>query len=138
MFDVYRNLTQKCLSVRNPYLRLVVAHASHLHLSQVEFVVDAGGKRRAIETGVRNVHAYLRGRLIGADNLNPFKDRIDPREFSTVEDSSILLRNVVSSINVSYHPFTNLGFVDPLGEVLHYADHVLVNAQGRMTAYFTS
>lgn len=60
------------------------------------------------------------------------------RKYARIFKCNHSMKTVVSSINVSYHPFTNLGFVDPLGEVLHYADHVLVNAQGRMTAYFTS
>jgi hypothetical protein len=60
---------------------LVVAHESKVHISDAEFVVNANGRERARETGVRNVHAFVRGEWDESEKLlygesvayNPFE-----------------------------------------------------------------
>lgn len=57
---VYRNLNSECLSVRRD--GLVVTHVPFAVLTDCEFRVQPAGLRKAQETGVRNVHAYVSGR----------------------------------------------------------------------------
>ena len=56
---VYRNLHRDCYSVMIG--GLVVAHVTHLELSDVDFRVRQGGLARARSTGRRNVHAFAVG-----------------------------------------------------------------------------
>jgi hypothetical protein len=58
---VYRCLNRKghVFSIRqNGY---VVGHTTEVHLKNVGFIVNSSGKKRAIETQQRNVHAYIEG-----------------------------------------------------------------------------
>tara|TARA_R110000851_G_scaffold59052_1_gene136866 strand:- start:33 stop:587 length:555 start_codon:yes stop_codon:yes gene_type:complete len=53
---VYRNLHQKCWSVK--YRGLVIAHTPTAFMWDVEFVVNEAGRQRVLKEGVKNVHAY--------------------------------------------------------------------------------
>jgi hypothetical protein len=62
---VYRNL----MRTDGPWYSLVqrglvVAHATEVTLTGCRFVVRAGGRRRTLESGVKNVHAFIVGRVI--------------------------------------------------------------------------
>lgn len=59
--DVYRCLPRKgrVYSIRQN--GKVVGHTEVLNLSNVNFIVNESGKRRAICTKTRNVHAFIRG-----------------------------------------------------------------------------
>lgn len=59
--EVYRNLHHGGYSVRQH--GRVVAHADALMLKDAVFVMQPAGARRALRTGVRNVHAWIRGRV---------------------------------------------------------------------------
>jgi hypothetical protein len=63
--DAYANLNDRCVSVksREPdnYGR-VVAHRPKIHIADAEFVVWPSGRQRARERGVKNVHAFVRGK----------------------------------------------------------------------------
>lgn len=41
----------------------VAAHADRVHLVDVTFSIREGGRRRALKTGIRNVHAFALGML---------------------------------------------------------------------------
>ena len=50
----------------------VVGHTSKLILSNVEFKIIKSGKKKAIETGIRNVHALINGYIsdkVGSDKI---------------------------------------------------------------------
>lgn len=53
---------KNCISYR-PLPGGSVAYASALHLSRASFAVQPAGLRRFRETGLKNVHAYVRGSL---------------------------------------------------------------------------
>lgn len=61
--------------------RRVVAHARSVILRSVRFVILPAGRRRAIKTGQRNVHAFAEGTLVG-DSFAYY----GPRVIYTVED----------------------------------------------------
>lgn len=42
----------------------VVAHATEVNLVNVEFVVKQPGRKRVKKTGIKNVHAFVRGELV--------------------------------------------------------------------------
>lgn len=92
--DTYCDLHRHCTSLRSisgPDRGLVVAKAAQVVIGDVAFRVQAGGLRRVRDSGVREVHAYARGRLTGCDA-------------ATVRDSP-------EAVRVSYNPFKADHFV---------------------------
>lgn len=66
--SVYFNLHRKLFSVRaeeGPAKGLVVAHCTAVNLYGVQFVVNQAGRARVIREGRKNVHAFVRGELVG-------------------------------------------------------------------------
>jgi len=64
---VYRNLHRGGYSVvalDGPSKGLVVGHAEHITLGDVEFVVSEAGRQRVIREKKKNVHAYAVGTLL--------------------------------------------------------------------------
>jgi hypothetical protein len=65
--EVYRNLARRdgvWYSVRQG--GHVVAHAQELMLNDASFVVHEAGRQRVLSSGRKNVHAWVRGTLIGS------------------------------------------------------------------------
>lgn len=62
MTDVYRNLTRRCWSVRER--GRVVAHLQSLTLAGAVMVVRPGSRARVLQTGHREVHAWIRGTVV--------------------------------------------------------------------------
>lgn len=58
---VYRNLHKNCYSIRQR--GKVVAHLPSLLLEDVSFHVQPSGRKRVLESGKKNVHAYVKGKL---------------------------------------------------------------------------
>lgn len=109
LVDTYINLNKGCVSVRSreseDYGR-VVAHRPKIHVSDVEFVVQPSGRQRARESGVRNVHAFVRGNW----------------------DES---QKIVSGQSVTYNPFEYDQFVHAETErPVESAEHAAVTSEG--------
>lgn len=94
---VYRNLHMKgkWYSIRQG--GVVVAHCQNFILSNCTFVINNSGKKEAIKTGIRNVHAFICGKL-SSDISNSF------------------------SFNLRYKPFESGGFYINVGEDKKYID----------------
>lgn len=65
--EIYWNLHKKMFSVRNAKTGRVVAHTYTATVKNPEFVVRQSGNRKVRETGVKNVHAFVRGELQSID-----------------------------------------------------------------------
>lgn len=92
--SVHRNLTWNAgrgFSILDSSMK-VVDRKLHIVLTDCTFVVHPSGKKRAVETGHRNVHAFVRGELVHAGNTTT---------------GFVLPSDVVE---VSYSPFDNTGF----------------------------
>lgn len=62
--DVYKNLHNGMWSVRCRKSGKVLGHVEACGLEDVEFVVQPAGRRRVLEEGRKNVHAFARGTLV--------------------------------------------------------------------------
>lgn len=68
--DVYANLDRECLSIlsrdtgSDDYGQVIAYHDSVL-VDDPTFVIQEAGQARVRETGVRNVHAFVRGEVLG-------------------------------------------------------------------------
>jgi hypothetical protein len=63
--DVYRNLRTGTWSVRDRSTGRVIAHPTYVMVSNVDLVVQPAGRERVRHTGRKNVHAFVRGTLVG-------------------------------------------------------------------------
>jgi len=68
--DVYWNLHKQTFSIRSrereDYGR-VIRHADHVHIKNPTTVVSKAGRERVLREKKKNVHAVIRGVLIGTD-----------------------------------------------------------------------
>lgn len=62
--EVYWNLHKRCFSIRDASTKLVIAYASQVMLSSVEFKVSEAGRQRVLRERRKNVHAVVRGTWI--------------------------------------------------------------------------
>lgn len=102
--QVYRCLNRrdaKWYSIRQA--GLVVAHSKALMLTQATFVINKSGQRRAIKTGRRNVHAYVKGKIStrGAMGMLPEENnRLCPVTYSP--KSGFELRITEQPVKIEY------------------------------------
>lgn len=90
--SVHRNLRStggKQFSIKDRTLRLKT-HDTYVLLRDVKFVVNPKGSQRAKAQGVRNVHAYVRGKL--------------------VEHDSTTIPDVSDMVECTYRPFEDSSF----------------------------
>ena len=65
--EIYWNLHKKMFSVRDTKTGRVIAHTYTAMVKDPQFIVRQSGNRKVRETGVKNVHAFVRGELQGLD-----------------------------------------------------------------------
>ena len=65
--EVYYNLHKNIFSIRHK--GKVIGHRRHVSLSGVTFAVQPAGRRKAIATGQKNVHAFVRGTLVDYNQI---------------------------------------------------------------------
>lgn len=80
---VYRNLHKNCYSIRQR--GKVIAHLPSLFLEDVSFHVQPSGRQRVIDSGKKNVHAYVKGKLSNPSGSFSFNllDRVRYNPFDT-------------------------------------------------------
>ncbi len=73
--EVYRNLHNGRLSIRDAKTKLVVGHADRVKLVDVTFHVSQAGRERVLREKRKNVHAVVRGYMVSALFGEGYKDR---------------------------------------------------------------
>lgn len=75
-FEVYFNLHKRLFSVRaiDAGRMGVVAHVEAVTIADARLVVREAGRARVLQTGQKNVHAFVRGRIV--TNNDPCADEI--------------------------------------------------------------
>lgn len=103
-YRIYRNLHNGKLSIKDKKTGLVCGYSDCVILDNVKFVVLPSGKRRTIETGVRNVHAFVEGELVSAARFEQYKGRAiettDGNPWEIWEGKNL----------IGYKPFEETGF----------------------------
>lgn len=123
---VYRNLNRKGKVYSIKQNGLVVAHTTCLTMSNCEFKVNQSGKKRALETTQRNVHAYIEGKITLRGIMGTTAELAEERNYNL-------------PAKISYYPFDEKGFVcenlsDEPYEVKG-AMGVIINKYGVSAAY---
>jgi hypothetical protein len=100
---VYRNLNKQCWSVR--VRGIVIAHVQEIALEACTFHVSESARQRVIAKRRREVHAYVKGK--------------------------VLLATIAEGRKVSYRPFQCGHFFTPEGTPVHTARLVDFKKDGR-------
>ena len=70
--EVYRNLHKKCWSVRQR--GKVKLHTDYICLKNAEFKVSQKGRERVLTEQRKNVHAFIKGFIVDAEEINTMPD----------------------------------------------------------------
>lgn len=62
--QAYFNLHKKCFSVRNKCENRTLLYSHILYLENANFIVKESGRKKVLQTKVKNVHAYIEAELI--------------------------------------------------------------------------
>jgi hypothetical protein len=124
--EVYRNLTNKLISVRQN--GLVVCHAEYVTLVNPYFKVRESGRQLVLKTKEKNVHAFVCGDLVNIGNYNSYKQR-DP--VITHKDHTVIENGVIVKYNPYKYPHFFINEGDQIQEQFKY---VTVYANGKILA----
>lgn len=102
--EVYWNVRSKVWSIRDRKTRKVVDRLAKLRLRNARFVVSEAGRQRVLRTGVKGVHAVVRGEWDESSyapplNTNYERVRYNPRRdthFVTDDGAPVDTANDVS------------------------------------------
>jgi len=115
--SVYRNLRRNCWSIKQD--GLVKARPRFVSLIDAKFRVQDAGRRRVLSTGVKNVHAYIVGKLVDYNFVDT--DFTKP-QYAT---------------KVTYNPFVYPAFLSTVdGSEVHKAREVLMDVDNGVFCSF--
>jgi len=101
---------------------LVIGHAEQLVADDCSFTVRPSGRKRVLEEGKKNVHAFAKSRHW---HVSPLPDRDDAFEFY----------ELLGYVEISYNPFkADHFYVKATGERVDHAERVILFANKRVMA----
>lgn len=103
--EIYRCLNRKGKIYSIRQRGVVVAHTDNITIKNCTFVVNEAGKKKAIETSERNVHAFIRGFIEKRFRAN-------------------------SLLTVKYNPFSTHGFLCVNRGSISKARYVVIDRTG--------
>ena len=138
--QVYRNLHNGLISIQDLSTGLVLGHASAVDLQRATFIVREAGRQQVIREQRKNVHAFVRGKVIDVRNFKPFKGRGEGIEDDSPYawmNSTKLQRGsmLVTTTRVSYNPYKAPHFVTPEGDEVDYANLCTIQSDGIIQCY---
>mgnify|MGYP003635392358 FL=1 len=138
--QVYRNLNNGLISIQDLSTGLVLGHASAIDLQEASFIVREAGRQQVIREQRKNVHAFVRGKVIDVRNFKPFKGRGEGIEDDSPYawmNSTKLQRGsmLVTTTRVSYNPYKAPHFVTPEGDEVDYAQLCTIQSDGIINCY---
>lgn len=111
--DVYKNLHNGLMSVRHQ--GKVITHESTVLIRNPEFVVQPAGRAKVLREQRKNVHAFVRGELVGFSLVNT--------QMKGFGEEGLR--------KVSYNPYKAAHFYDKVdGEPVYSATEALVTTLG--------
>jgi len=138
--QVYRNLHNGLISIQDLSTGLVLGHASAVDLQHATFIVREAGRQQVIKEKRKNVHAFVRGKVVDVVNFQPFKGRGEGIEDDSPYawgNSTKLQRGsmLVTTTKVSYNPYKAPHFVTPEGDEVVGASLCTVQSNGVIQCY---
>jgi hypothetical protein len=125
---VYRNLHNGKLSIK--YKNTVVGYCDFITLKNPKYIISASGKKRAIETRIRNVHAFVEGEIAFIAGFCSFKNRQLPEIYE------VLYGDPLCSSLVKYNPFVEDGFTFQDGSFpVEKNNYTIIDCDGKISAH---
>lgn len=110
--EVYRNLHNGKLSVRDHKTKRVLAHCDEVTLAGVAFKVSQAGRERVLRERRKNVHALVCGKLLEYRGAEPYKGRSIADHVWQWADG-IKRTAIIGNRKVVYNPYKYRSFVTP-------------------------
>jgi len=110
--EVYRNLHNGKLSVRDSKTKRVLAHCDEVTLAGVAFKVSQAGRERVLREKRKNVHALVCGKLLEYKGAVPYKGRSIADAVWQWADG-IKRTAIIGNRKVVYNPYKYRSFVTP-------------------------
>jgi len=138
--QVYRNLNNGLISIQDLSTGLVLGHASAVDLEEANFIVREAGRQQVIREQRKNVHAFVRGKVVDVLNFQPFKGRGTHLYDEIPYESDISTRLQRGSMlgtttKVSYNPYKAPHFTTPEGDEVDYAHLCTIQSDGIIQCY---
>ena len=138
--QVYRNLNNGLISIQDLSTGLVLGHASAVDLQEATFIVREAGRQQVIREQRKNVHAFVRGKVVDVLNFQPFKGRGTHLYDEIPYESDISTRLQRGSMlgtttKVSYNPYKAPHFTTPEGDEVDYAHLCTIQSDGIIQCY---
>jgi hypothetical protein len=111
--DAYWNSHRNCFSLAQR--GRVTGHVPDFVLYNVKFVVQPAGRRRVLETDIKNVHAFVRGynlrpnvtgRFIGYAHYNPIKANVFLMDEYPIYEADQVLLTILQNGRPSIQVYT--------------------------------
>lgn len=115
--QVYFNLHKKCFSVRNKRENRVMFYSHNLYLEDAKFIVKESGRKKVLQTKVKNVHAYIEAELILPQPVS-FKE--------------------LKGTRIRYNPYLFESFVDSEQNAIYNAKQVYLNVDSSKPVIFVT
>ena len=127
--EIYRNLHNGKLSVRDRKTRHVIAHVDSITLAGVQMIVSQAGRERVLREKRKNVHAFLTGKVIAFNGATAYKGRNLDSYLWKAGSRSLL---VGDGRTATYNPYKFDSFVIPQenNRPITYADMCHVDSTG--------
>ena len=106
--EVYRNLRNGQWSIRHAKTKRVVAYATEVALCDCSLVVNQSGRQSVLDSGRKNVHAYIRGTYVGG-SITRITTMFDDVDDGFPFDGPPYV--ITDGWQVTYDPFTYATFV---------------------------
>ena len=140
--QVYRNLHNGLISIQDLSTGLVLGHAYAIDLKRADFIVREAGRQQVIKEKRKNVHAFVRGKVIDVRNFKPFKGRGTHLYDGIPYESDISTRlqrgsmlGLGTTTIVGYNPYKAPHFTTPEGDEVDYAHLCTVQSDGKIQCY---
>ena len=124
--EVYRNLHNGMLSIRDAKTKHVVGHADRVTLADATFHVSQSGRERVLREKRKNVHAVVRGTLVSFMFGGGYKGR----SLSSYVPDGEVPQFAMSDVQVKYNPYKYSTFMAGDGEPVHEAKAVRIGIAG--------
>lgn len=119
-YRVYRNLTDKTLSIMDTRTKKVVGHTSKILLREVKFIVSKRGVERIRESRRKQVVAFAEGYFVNYFGLGAE----GPTEFKDWESK------YADSEAIYFNPYKYDTFVNAIQEPIFYKEYVQISDDG--------
>ena len=119
-YRVYRNLTDKTLSIMDTRTKKVVGHTNKILLKWVRFIVSKRGVERIRESRRKQVVAFAEGYFVNYLGL----EGEGPTEFKNWESK------YADSEAIYFNPYKYNTFVNSVGESIYYKEYVQITNDG--------